>query len=216
MTDSTDDYLTIHSLNDLLYCERRCALHRVEQVWVDNAHTVSGVQGHQRADKAGSETGPGVRVVHAVLLKSDRLRLTGKADIVEFHRQPDGTEVPFPVEYKRGRRRKWDNDEVQLCAQALCLEEMLDVRVPAGAIYHIKSRRRREVTFTAELRAMTETTTRRLHELVALGVTPPPVWKPRCQGCSLLELCMPRLLAAPRSVSEYQRKLFSWDLVTEP
>jgi CRISPR-associated exonuclease Cas4 len=188
MTDPSEDYLTIHSLNDLLYCERRCALHRIENVWVDNAHTVSGTFAHQRADKPVDwKCGDG-REVHGLWLKSDRLRLVGKADVVEFQRSPlspraDGThergerggvsppvasageniehtggltpprspdesqnEIPYPVEYKRGKKRKWDNDDVQLCAQALCLEEMLGVAVPRGAIFHIKTKRRRVVS----------------------------------------------------------------------
>jgi CRISPR-associated exonuclease Cas4 len=116
--------------------------------------------------------------------------------------------MPYPVEYKRGRRRRWDNDDVQLCAQALCLEEMLGVPVPAGAIFHVKSKRRREITFTAELRAKTEEAARRLHELVASGVTPRPVLKPRCRGCSLHDLCMPELLARASAVHRYHGSLF--------
>ena len=120
---TTDDYPPLSALNDLLYCERRCALHRIENVWVDNAHTVSGTYSHERADKPVEWKRGARREVHGIWLKSDRLRLIGKADVVEFHPRPDGPDVPFPVEYKRGKRRKWDNDEVQLCAQALCLEE---------------------------------------------------------------------------------------------
>ena len=116
--------------------------------------------------------------------------------------------MPYPVEYKRGRRRRWDNDDVQLCAQALCLEEMLGVAVPAGAIFHVKSKRRREIVFTPELRAKTEEAARRLHQLVASGVTPPPVLKARCRGCSLYDLCMPELLGRSIAVRKYQESLF--------
>jgi CRISPR-associated exonuclease Cas4 len=154
MPDLHDDFQPIRALNDLLFCDRRCAMHRIEQVWVDNAYTLEGVQRHKRADRVVEEAPLGVRTVHAVLLKCERLRLTGKADVIEFHpvggtdsqsvlqtrtdRQSvlqDRGEVPYPVEYKRGKRRRWDNDDVQICAQALCLEEMLGVAVPAGAIY---------------------------------------------------------------------------------
>jgi len=203
-----DDFLPIRALNDLLFCERRCALHRIEQVWVDNAFTLEGVHGHHRADDFVSESGPGWRTVHGVLLQSKRLRLTGKADVVEFHRQTDGSEVPHPVEYKRGRRRRWDNDDVQLCAQGLCLEEMLGVPVPGGAIYHLKSKRRREIVFGAELRAKTEQAARRLHELLAARITPAPVLKPRCKGCSLHDLCMPELLSQVGKVRRYHQALF--------
>lgn len=215
-----DDLQPIRALNDLLFCERRCAMHRIEQVWVDNVHTLEGTHGHRRVDRMIWEAPRGVRTVHGVLLLSQRLRLTGKADIVEFHPGspspltplPQGArgkmEVPFPVEYKRGKRRRWDNDDVQLCAQALCLEEMLGVAVPAGAVFHAKSKRRRDVVFTPALRAQTEEAARRLHELVAAGVTPPPVLKPRCRGCSVRELCMPQLLEKPARAAEYQRRLF--------
>ena len=239
-----DDYLTIHSLNDLLYCERRCALHRIEEVWVENAHTLSGTLSHKRADKPVEWKCESGREVHGMWLKSDRLRLVGKADVVEFHPvgealrdshsagvrvaddeafDPSKTaenlghgmtelrganEVPYPVEYKRGKRKKWDNDDVQLCAQAMCLEEMLGVIVPRGAIFHIKSKRRREVIFTDKLRKKTEATAARLHELIALGVTPAAVLKPQCDGCSLREVCLPELGNQAARVERYCRELF--------
>ncbi len=255
-----DDYLPLRSLNDLLYCERRCALHRIEEVWVENAHTLSGTLSHKRADKPVTwESASGGREVHGVSLKSDRLRLVGKADVVEFQpfvvppsggvptsgerggvsplvaasemddeltrsltasRSPNekkappegGTtnlnEVSYPVEYKRGKRRKWDNDDVQLCAQALCLEEMLGVPVPAGAIFHIKSKRRREVLFTDKLRKKTEAAAARLHELIASGITPLAVLKPQCDGCSLREVCLPELADQSARVERYCRELF--------
>jgi CRISPR-associated exonuclease Cas4 len=217
MSDIDNDFQPIRALNDLLFCERRCAMHRIEQVWVDNAYTLEGVQRHKRADRPAEEAPLGVRTAHAVLLKSHRLRLTGKADVIEFHPVcrtdcqsvlQGGPEAPYPVEYKRGRRRRWDNDDVQLCAQALCLEEMLGMGVPAGAIYYVQSKRRREVEFTPALRARTEEAARRLHELFAAGVTPPPVLKPRCRGCSLHDLCMPELLSQAGKARGYQRRLF--------
>lgn len=205
----SDNLLPLSALNDLLFCERRCALHRIEQVWVDNPFTVEGTYAHRRADRPLADSEAGVRAVHAIWLRSTKLRLVGKADVVEFRRGEDGAEVPYPVEYKRGRRRKWDNDDVQLCAQALCLEEMLGVLFPAGAVYHVKSKRRREILFTTELRAKTESAARRLHELIATGVTPSPVLKPRCRGCSLHELCMPELLSQTARVRRYQEALWA-------
>ena len=205
---TTDEYPPLSALNDLLYCERRCALHRIENVWVDNAHTVSGTFAHQRADRPVDWRCGDRREVHGMWLKSDRLRLVGKADVVEFHPQLSGPDVPFPIEYKRGKRRKWDNDDVQVCAQALCLEEMLGMAVPCGAIFHIKTKRRRDVKFTPALRSKTEQAALRLHELIASGVTPPPVLKPQCQGCSLVEICMPKALEQTRTVSDYMRSLW--------
>jgi CRISPR-associated exonuclease Cas4 len=206
--DDDADFQPIAALNDLLFCERRCALHRIEQVWEDNVATLEGTLRHKRADAGKLEHTADGRVARAVLLRCQRLRLAGKADVVEFHRQDDGSEVPFPVEYKRGRRRKWDNDDVQLCAQALCLEEMLGVTVPRGAIFHVKSKRRRDVAFTPELRAKTEQTARRLHALLAAGATPPPVLKPRCRGCSLRELCLPELLPDAARLQAYREGLY--------
>jgi CRISPR/Cas system-associated exonuclease Cas4 (RecB family) len=282
-----DDYQPIRALNDLLFCERRCAMHRVEQVWVENRFTLEGTSAHKKVHagpsnvSANEDLGAGGRVVRGLWLRSERLRLVGIADLVELrvaagsgrkppivgnhphpsplpkgegverpHPSPEyplagaegegvdaphpdrekGTgmfcrngpegashktypspfpETPYPVEYKRGKRRRWDNDDVQLGAQALCLEEMLGTNVPAGAIFHVKSRRRREIVFDAALRVRTEAAARRLHELFASGETPPPVFKPRCRGCSLRELCMPEMLGERSRARRYLRELFA-------
>ena len=207
----TTSYQPISALNDFLFCERRCALHRNEQVWVENRHTLEGTDGHQRvhADPTREELGSAGRLVRGMWLKTTRLRLVGVADLVEFRTaEGDLSPVVYPVEFKRGRRRRWDNDDVQLCAQALCLEEMLQAVIPAGAIFHLKSRRRREVAFDNRLRSLTEMTAARLHELVASGATPPPVLKTRCRGCSVRDLCMPELLSRPRSFTSYQNTLY--------
>jgi CRISPR-associated exonuclease Cas4 len=214
MTDSDnpeDDYQPIRALNDLLFCERRCALHRIEQVWIDNQHTVQGTAGHTNAhrDLSRRERAADGAAERNMWLCSRRLRLVGRADVVEFHPQP------FPIEYKRGRRRRWDNDDVQLCAQALCLEEMLQTEVPAGAIFHQISRRRRDIVFDAALRTRTEEAVRRLHELLAAGVTPPAVLKPRCRGCSVRPLCLPEVLAEARHVEQYCQRLYHLGLETE-
>lgn len=204
-----DDYLPISALNDLLFCERRCALHRIEQVWVENRFTLEGTAAHKKvhAEPSVENLGAAGRIARGLRLRSDRLRLSGIADLVEFRPSPAG-ETPYPVEYKRGRKRRWDNDDVQLCAQALCLEEMLGTTVPVGAIFHVKSRRRREIDFDADLRERTVAAAQRLHELFASEVTPPPVLKPRCRGCSLRELCLPEMLAEPRRAAAYQQSLF--------
>lgn len=183
----------LSAINQYLFCERRCALIHVEGVFQDNAYTLEGSFLHDRADTPGVENRPGVRIVRALPLFSKRLGLTGKADIVEFHKQPDGSEIPLPVDYKRGKRRKWDNDDAQLCAQAFCLEEMMGVPVPSGAIFHSASKRRREMPFTAELRAMTEAAISEIRALLALGRVPRAVLKPRCDGCSLRETCLPEI-----------------------
>lgn len=207
-----DNYPPISALNDLLYCERRCALHRLEEVWIENPHTLSGTFAHRRADKPVTwRTANGTQEVHGMWVWSDRLRLVGKADVVEFRSDGDSslTAIPYPVEYKRGKRRKWSNDDVQLCAQALCLEEMLGVPVPRGAIFNIRSKRRREVVFSSTLRELTEQTAARLHALIDTGVTPLPTPKPQCQGCSLIDVCLPQTLSQPAEVAAYHRALFS-------
>lgn len=187
------DPLPISALNQLMYCERRCALIHVEGVFEENLYTVEGRLAHESADTPGYETRSGVRAVRALPLYSRCLGLTGKADIVEFSRGAGGETVPCPVDYKRGRRHRWDNDDVQLCAQALCLEEMMDVTVPRGAIFHALSKRRREVEFTPALRRMTVEAVRRVRELVSDGRIPPARLKPQCDGCSLRGTCLPEL-----------------------
>jgi CRISPR-associated exonuclease Cas4 len=206
----SDDYPPLSALNDLLFCPRRCYLHRVEGVWTDNVHTASGTLDHKRVHTPRDADESSFRVARGLRIVSHRLRVVGVADVVEFHPDPaGGPEVPFPVEYKRGRRRRWDNDEAQLCAQALCLEEMLGVAVPGGAIFHVKSKRRREVTFDAALRRHTEDAAARLHHLLASGLTPPPLVHPKCRQCSVNALCLPDLVAAPARYQRAARELFT-------
>ena len=190
-----DDFLPLSGLQHLLFCERQCALIHVEQVWAENALTTQGGLLHERVDLPALEQRPGVRIERAVPLRSDRLRLTGKADVVEFHAVPGqpGRWQPFPVEYKRGKRRRWLHDEVQVCAQAMCLEEMVGVPVPQGALYYAASKRRLGVAIDETLRAETIATAARYHELVARQETPPARLMPKCGNCSLHEFCIPEL-----------------------
>jgi CRISPR-associated exonuclease Cas4 len=200
--------LPLSALNHLLYCERRCALIHIEGVFEENAFTLEGSLRHEAADTPGYETRSGVRAVRALPLYSRRLGLSGKADIVEFSRAPGGRELPCPIDYKRGARRRWENDDVQLCAQALCLEEMLGVEVPRGAIFHAASKRRREVEFGPQLREATEQAAQRLHQLVRQARIPPAVLKPQCEGCSLKGICMPELSQRAEMVRTASRALF--------
>jgi CRISPR-associated exonuclease Cas4 len=218
-----DDLVPISALNTFLYCERRAALRHLDMLYVHNEHTRQGDLLHKRADKAGMERRKGVRTERGLWIASRRLRLYGRADLVEFHSPPGrrrrgepAVEVVVPVEYKQGRKRRWDNDDVQLCAQALCLEEMLGREVPAGAIFHAQSKTRRAVEFTPELRAQTETTVNRLHDLLASATIPPAVLKPRCRGCSLRGHCMPEAFGNPRRLTALQSALFRPDLSDPP
>lgn len=190
----TDDYLPLSGLQHLLFCERQCALIHVERQWVDNHLTVEGNHLHERADLPGVENRAGIRIARRLQLVSHSLKLTGYADIVEFHASPE-VEIPFPVEYKRGKRKAWLHDEVQLCAQALCLEEMFNRSVPRGALYYGASRRRLDVELTSQLRENTERAAARFHTLFANREVPRAEYEPKCDNCSLFELCMPRQTA---------------------
>jgi CRISPR-associated exonuclease Cas4 len=210
-----DDLIPLSALNALLYCDRRAALRHLDMLYVHNVHTRSGDVLHKRADRAGVERRRGVRTERGLWIASRRLRLYGRADLVEFHRTPGRrkpgdplVEVPLPVEYKNGRKRRWDNDDVQLCAQALCLEEMLGRPVPEGAIYHSQSKTRRTVVFTPDLRSRTQSAVDQLHAMLASRIIPPAVLKPRCRGCSLRGHCLPEAFAHPRRLAALGRDLF--------
>jgi CRISPR-associated exonuclease Cas4 len=180
--------ILISALNQFVFCPRRCALMHVEGIWSDNEHTIIGTLLHDRSDEPGYETDGEVTVLRAVPLYSERYGLSGRADIVELR-----AGVPVPVEYKKGKRRKFDNDDIQLCAQALCLEEMFACEVAFGYIYHAASKRRREVLFDWRLRDETLRTMTAVREMLRSGAVPAAELKPRCDGCSLRGTCLPEL-----------------------
>ena len=192
------DLLPISALQHLLYCERQCALIHVEQVWAENQFTVEGNVMHEKAHDGPDETRAGVRVVRGLAVKSEALGLSGQCDVVEFHGGPHspvcGGSI-LPIEYKRGKPKAHRADEVQLCAQAMCLEEMLGASIPEGRIFYGQTRRRTDVVLDADLRALTTGTARRLREMIASRRTPPAVYEERkCEACSLKELCMPQAM----------------------
>ncbi len=190
--DDQDSPIPLSALQHWAYCPRQCALIHQEQSFADNVHTARGQAVHHLVDQPGVETKAGVRVERSLPLWSERLRLIGKADLVEFH--PDGTVLP--VEFKHGRKRRARHDDIQLAAQALCLEEMLGRPVPKGAIYHASSHRRREVEITQELRALVAETADAIRAMLASGRMPPAVNDQRCRECSLKEICQPELVSA--------------------
>lgn len=185
------EIVPISALEHYAYCPRQCALIHIEQVYEENVYTLRGVALHERVDEAERLVEEGIVLEYALPLWSARLGLIGRADVVGF--LPDGT--PYPIEYKSGRRKVKYHDDVQLCAQAMCLEEMLERAVPKGAIYYYASRRRREVEFTPELRALTEQIIVETRQMLLSGRTPPPVNDARCPDCSLIRLCMPEAIA---------------------
>ena len=189
---SNSDPIPLSAFNHWVYCPRRCGLIHQEGEFTDNIHTMRGNAEHERVDRATHETlRSGARVEYALPVWSDRLGLIGKCDVVEFW--PDGT--VYPVEYKHGPKRKWLNDDLQLAAQAICLEDMLGCAVPTGAIFHVSSRRRREVSITPALRQMVIETAEAIRAMLASNNLPPPVNDARCKECSMNEICQPAALA---------------------
>ena len=202
-----DDFLPLSALQHLLFCERQCALIHIEQVWVENLFTAQGRIMHERVDQTGRESQGKVRLEYGVPLRSFALGLIGKADLVEFHLQEDGAWLPHPVEYKRGRPKKENWDRVQLCAQAMCLEEMLEMAIAEGALFYGKKRRRQVVRFDEELRAKTRDTAEQLHQLIRSGITPAAIYAKKCNSCSLFTLCLPRVADRKHSVHEYLEEM---------
>jgi CRISPR-associated exonuclease Cas4 len=187
------------------YCPRQCALIHLEQAFDDNIHTARGNAVHKLVDTPGYEFRAGVKVERSLPLWSDRLGLIGKADLVEFH--PDGT--VFPVEFKHGRKRQKTHDDIQLAAQAMCLEDMLGRPVPLGAIYHATSHRRREVAITAALRELVVQTADAIRAMLSAGTLPPPVFDARCRECSLKDICQPEALTATAAQRALRDQLFN-------
>lgn len=186
-TFSDDEIVLISALEHYSYCPRQCALIHVERVFDENVFTVRGSMAHARADEPSETDARGIKEERALPIWSEQYGLYGKADVVEFH--PDGS--IFPVEYKHGPRRNSGHDELQLCAQALCLEEMFGRAVPRGAVFSSSSHARREVEFSEELRHRTLDAARAVREMIASSTIPPPVNDARCPNCSLVIACMP-------------------------
>lgn len=247
-----DDLLPISALQHLAFCERQWGLIHLEQVWEENVLTAQGRQLHDKAHDAATEVRGDVRIARGLRLRSLRLGLVGMADVVEFHRIPEAEEemaraeerrpstgsgwrtaVPLPgvdglwrpliVEYKRGKPKVDRCDEVQVCAQALCLEEMLcpepaeglGVSIPSAAFFYGQPRRRYDVSVDETLRAETEALAVRLHDLTRAGVTPPPEYGPKCESCSLINVCLPKATGHRGSVQRYLARAIG-DLTPNP
>lgn len=200
-----DEAISVSALNQYAYCPRRCGLICLETEFTDNIHTARGTAEHERVDRVTHETGKtGARIEYALPVWSDRLGLVGKCDVVEFW--PDG--AVYPVEYKHGARKKWLNDDLQLAAQAMCLEEMMGREVRLGAIYHHTSRRRREVEITAELRRKVEETITAVRAILSSGDLPRAVHDHRCRECSLNGICSPEVVSAENKLRALRKELF--------
>ena len=205
----------LSALNDFLFCQRRAGLKFIEGLRGENVHTVIGDLAHEHVDFPGYEKRAGWKLFRALPLFSDKLGLSGKADLVELRYVTRESEMPpriaeaRPVEYKKGPKRRFDNDEVQLCSQALCLEEMFGLPVPVGAIFYAQSERRTEIVFDDTLRQLTLTTISNLRTLIANGKIPPAELKPQCDGCSLHEICLPELARSATAWQAAQTRLFT-------
>lgn len=209
------ELLALSLLNDYLYCPRRAALKLIEGWREANEHTVQGDIVHEHADLPGYEVTKGVTLLRGLPIWSERLGLSGKCDIVEVGPIRGNSTLVirdlkslYPVEYKKGRRRQFENDDAQLCAQAICLEEMFNMAIPRGAVFHADSKRRREVEFTAELRTLIERSVGELRDLISAGNVPLAIFKPACEECSLFNVCLPKLTSQPIKFHRAAAKLF--------
>ncbi len=197
------DTIPLSALQHYLFCPRQSALIHVEQAWAENMLTAEGRILHETTTEEKHEVRRGVRVAFAMPLVSNALGVAGTADLVELH--PHGTSwLPYPVEYKRGKPKAHRADEVQLCAQAISLEEMFDCTVDEGALFYGKTRRRVEVKFDADLRRLTQEIAQATRAMIASGKTPAPFFeKSKCQACSLFDLCRPQQMQRSRNVTAW-------------
>jgi CRISPR-associated exonuclease Cas4 len=203
--DDNLDLVPLSALNQYAYCPRRCYLIHAEGEFKENVHTLRGSHEHERVDRLQHEVSAGVRVEYSLPVWSHRLGLTGRCDVVEF--RPDGS--VYPVEYKHGKRKRWINDDLQLAAQAMCLEETLGKPVLKGAIFHQQSRRRREVAIDDALRCAVEKAADEVHRLLIEKKLPPPTTdKRRCPECSLIDICQPELARSTAKVNALNERLF--------
>ena len=213
---NVDNLLPISALQHLIFCERQCALIHVERLWVENRLTVEGRQLHDRAHEGPDEYRSNVTIARGLPLRSTRLGLFGVADIVELHHtgktQTRESSSSYgrilPIEYKRGKPKKDDSDRVQLCAQAMCLEEMFQCEISTGHLFYGKRKRRTEVELDERLRNRTRDATSRLHEMIAKRETPRASREPKCDNCSLVEICLPNGTGPDVNAgSKFQRQL---------
>jgi CRISPR-associated exonuclease Cas4 len=197
------ELVQLSALEHWSYCPRQCALSHQEQTFDENIYTLQGRMLHESVDEGGGQWEAGVRIERGVPLWSKRLGLVGKADVVEFH-----NEVPYPVEYKRGPKRRWGHDDLQLCAQAMCLEEMTGCAVLRGAVFHHRSRRRGEVVFDESLRRSVEKAVVGVRDLLRQPKLPRAVDDARCRNCSLAESCLPSVVGETRRLARIGRDLY--------
>lgn len=206
------EFLLLSGIQHFAFCKRQWALIHIEQQWEENVRTIEGSYMHRQTDDAYLIGANSSKVTwRAIQLVSHQLGLIGRADVVELKKSDWGIQlagrsglwIPYPIEYKCGKPKPNDIDEVQLCAQAICLEEMLGVEIREGALYYGSTKRRSEVSLSPGLRNRVFMLANDMHELYNRGITPLPDFKPQCKSCSLYDICLPKSLAQSRSVKEY-------------
>lgn len=211
-----DDFLLISGIQHFRFCRRQWALIHIEDQWAENVRTVEGEALHRKAHDASARERRGdLLIIRDMRVFSPRLGITGACDVVEFRRDPagvplhgeEGLYLPFPVEYKRGSAREDGANELQLCAQAMCLEEMLACEIPSGALFYGETRRRQNVLFTPELRSEVESCVSQMRELWQRGHTPRVKPTKACNACSMKELCLPKMLRQRGAAAYIQARL---------
>lgn len=214
--DIEEALIPLSALQHWLFCPRQASLIHVERIWAEDHATAEGRLLHAEVDRGRSETRPGFRVARSVQIRSLALGVVGRADVVELRLGADGDPIPFPVEYKRGKPKAHRADEVQLCAQAICLEEAFAVAVTEGALFYGEGRRRIHVTFDADLRALTAKVAAEARQALLNGVTPRPVLTSACRLCSLHSACRPEPLERPPAVRTWLARRIRSVLAVEP
>ncbi len=212
---SEDQLLPLSALQHWLFCPRQCALIHLEQAWAENRFTAEGQVLHKKAHEGADENKAGVRITRGMAVRSNTLGISGQCGVVEFHAAcgnfksqisnlKSTAQAVVPVEYKRGKPKSHRADEVQLCAQAMCLEEMLGTEIPKGHLYYGEKRRRTEVAFDAALHQLTTETAAALHAMIASRETPSADYNPRrCDSCSLIEICQPKSMRYKRGAAAW-------------
>lgn len=216
---SEDELLPISALQHMVFCERQAALIHIEGLWEENVLTIEGEELHEHAHGQDAGALGSIHIVRGLRVRSLRLGLIGMTDVVEFRRVESSYEdvtvpiidhdlwQPYIIEYKRGKPKLDRSDEVQLCAQAICLEEMLGASIQESAFFYGTPRRRQTASLDNALRQETEEVAERVHRLLTSGKTPPPVYSRKCQNCSLIDRCLPKTMDSPRKVSRYLSKM---------
>jgi CRISPR-associated exonuclease Cas4 len=214
MMFTEDDLIPISALQHYVFCPRQWGLIHIEQLWNENRLTAEGRILHDKTHEPHEENRPEIRIVRTLRLASYRLGITGQADVVEFHKSESGITLEkakglwklVPVEYKRGKPKIDICDEVQICAQAMCLEEMLMTNIESGFLFYGSPRRRQQVDFTDVLRKQTEHIIEELHKLIAERITPKTKYSKKCKSCSLFEMCMPEITSVEKDIDHYLSK----------